>query len=199
METPRIYGDESRFRAAVTRAINSGEDLLAQVEGVRKLMRAAGDNRMEAYAIERGWEEEFRAWFNRTGKGLHKYLREQLIGVPRGMRLPPPGEDEPELMPTLGAGIPPDTGKPRHVIHIDEGEEWLRRTLAELRDLQSVVAPPPKAKPPRRQSAMEIVAPPTRWSWLRPSWWKLGTAGSVASLVGVPLAIAGIVLAILLR
>lgn len=192
MEKPTIYGDESRLRAAVTKAINNGQDLLAQVEGVRKLMQAAEDP-LEARGIEGGWEAEFRAWFNRTGKALHKYLREQLIGVPRGLR--PPGlDDVPEVLPVLGAGLPPDTGKPRHTIHIDEGEEWLRKTLDELRELQSVLASS------KRRDATEQLPPTTakgsRWA---PSWWKLGTAGSIASLVGVPLAVAAIVLAVVLR
>ena len=194
MEKPRINGDESRFRTAVTRAINSGDDLLAQVEGVRKLMQAAGDSPAEARAIETAWEADFRAWFNRTGNALHKYLREQLVGVPRGLR--PPGlNDAPEVLPVLGAGLPPDIGKPRHVIHINEGEEWLRHALDELRELQSVLTPPKRSAGKR---APEPV-PPARGSWFRPSWWKLGTAGSIASLVGVALGVAGIVLAVVLR
>jgi hypothetical protein len=57
VQKPVIYGDEGRFRAAVTKAINSGQDLLAQIEGVRKLMQVAGDP-LEARGIESGWEAE---------------------------------------------------------------------------------------------------------------------------------------------
>jgi hypothetical protein len=196
VEKPRIYGNEGRFRTAVTRAINSGDDLLAQVEGVRKLMQALGDS-PEAHAIGEAWVADFLAWFNRTGRTLHRYLREQLIGVPPGLR--PPGlDDAPEVLPVFGAGLPPDTGKPRHVIHIDEGEEWLRHALEELRELQSVLTPPKRSASKRAREAPEP-APPADGSWFRPSWWKLGTAGSIASLVGVPLGIAAIVLAFVLR
>jgi hypothetical protein len=195
MEKPRIYGDESRLRAAVTRAINSGEDLLAQTEGVRRMIEAASDQRGEArgepWAIEQAWVADFRRWFNRTGQSLHKFLREQLIGVPRWMRAPGMDSKEEDVMPIFGAGLPPDTGKPRHTIHLDEAEEWLRGALDELRELQSVLPPP------KRAARREAEAPaPDRPGWM-PSWWKLGTAGSIASLVGVALGIAAIVLAVL--
>jgi hypothetical protein len=102
----------------------------------------------------------------------------------------PPLSEE-DGMPTLAAGLPPDG---RHTIHIDEGEEWLRKTLDELRALQSVLAPP------KRRSTVQQLPPPApeRSRWV-PSWWKLGTAGSIASLVGVPLAVAVIVLAVAMR
>jgi hypothetical protein len=102
---------------------------------------------------------------------------------------PPLSEDD--GLPTLAAGLPPDDG--RHTIHLDEGEEWLRKTLDELRELQSVLAPP------KRRGATEQLPPPRKRSRWVPSWWKLGTAGSIASLVGVPLAVAGIILAVVLR
>src|SRR5262245_38338192 len=161
------------------------------------MMQATGDP-AEARATEGAWEDDFRAWFNRTGRALQKYLREQLLGVPRGLR-PPDLADVPEVLPTLGAGLPgsgrpPDAMKPRHVIHIDEGEEWLRHTLDELRELQSVLAPPKRSASKGTPEAPEPARPP-EGSWYRPSWWKLGTAGSIASLVGVPLAVAGIILA----
>jgi hypothetical protein len=190
MEKPVIYGDEGRFRAAVTRAINSGDDLLAQAEGVRKQIGQAGDG-WDRYAIEEAWEADFRRWFMGTGRTLVRYLREQFAGSLSQMRAgvhPPLSEDD--GLPTLAAGLPPDDG--RHTIHLDEGEEWLRKTLDELRELQSVLAPP------KRRGATEQPPPRKRSRWV-PSWWKLGTAGSIASLVGVPLAVAGIILAVVLR
>lgn len=193
MEKPRIYGDESRFRAAVTRAINSGDDLLAQAEGVRRQMEQTGDG-WDRYAIEGAWEADFRRWFMGIGRTLVKYLREQFAGSLSQVRAgvwPPLSEDD--AMPTLSAGLPPEDG--RHTIHIDEGEEWLRKTLAELRELQSVLTPPKRTA--ARRPVAEPVAPQS--SPFKPSWWKLGTAGSIASLVGVPLAIVGIVLAIVLH
>jgi hypothetical protein len=163
-----------------------------QVAGVRKQMERAGDS-WDRFGIEEAWEAEFRRWFNGTGRALHKYLREQLAGTPGQMRAgvyPPLSEDD--ALPTLAVGLPPDDG--RHTIHIDEGEEWLRKTLDELRELQSVLAP---AKP--RANTKQLPAPPPRRSHWVPSWWKLGAAGSIASLVGVPLAIAAIVLTVVLR
>jgi hypothetical protein len=82
----------------------------------------------------------------------------------------------------------------RHISQQTEGEEWLRKTLDELRELQSVLAPP---KP--RGVTEQLPPPPTKRPGWEPSWWKLGTAGSVASLGGVPLAIVAIVLAVVLR
>jgi hypothetical protein len=192
MVKPHIYGDEGRFRAAVNRGIRSGEDLAGQTDGVRRRMELAGD-RLDALLIEQEWERDFRRWFMATGGTLAKYLQDQL--VPTWARRPPAGSEE-ALLPVFAAGLPPDTGKPRHVIHINEGVEWLQHALQELRELRSILAP--TSRPPRTQKVVETVATP-RGSRLRPSWWKLGTAGSVASLVGVPLAVASIVLAILFR
>ncbi len=189
MEKPRIYGDEGRFRAAVSRAIRNGEDLLGQTDGIHKRMEFAGDDGVDALLIEQEWEREFRRWFMTTGRTLVKYLQDQL--TPPSARQPA-AEGEDNFLPVLAAGLPPDTGKPRHVIHINEGEEWLQHALDELRELHSTLAPSP-----RQQEVAENAATPAGELRFRPSWWKLGTVGSIASLVGVALGVAGIVLAIL--
>jgi hypothetical protein len=68
-------------------------------------------------------------------------------------------------------------GKPRHTIHLDEGEEWLRNTLHELRELQFVLAPPKRTVAPTQPVTPE-----------HGKWPALGTVGAVASIIGVLLA-----------
>jgi hypothetical protein len=40
------------------------------------------------------------------------------------------------VMPALFYGLPPDTGKPRHWIGLENGEPWLRKALEELREFK---------------------------------------------------------------
>jgi hypothetical protein len=180
MKKPRIYGSEAACRAAIARSIRSGEDLLAQTEGARNRMSVVGAREAASF-IEQEWERDFRRWFNRTGKALQQYLQEQLPGVPRGLRpdTDPAGGD---LFPVLGAGLPPDDGKPRHGIGIDNGEKWLSATLDELRELQSVLGPPdaPAVGRAHRSSAPFFG---------RPIWLAVGAAGAVASIVALVLTI----------
>lgn len=152
MPQPRIYGDETRFRAALTRAIRSGEDLLAQADGYRQRMKLVEDDRLESLAIEKQYEAAFRKWFMGTGKALFKYLQEQLN---------PPWNSAPEdqdVLPVLSNGLPPDDGKPRHSIGLDNSEDWLSKALDELRDLAAhfpAPAPAPRDKAsasPRHES-----------------------------------------------
>lgn len=180
MEKPRIYGSEAGFRSAVARSIRSGEDLLAQIEGARNRMSLAG-SREAALVIEQEWERDFRRWFNRTGKALAQYLQEQLVGVPKGLRADADAGGE-DLLPVLGAGLPPDDGKPRHAIGIDNGEEWLSNTLDELRRLESALGP---SGAPATGHAHRSSAP----FFGRPIWLAVGAAGAVASIVGLVLTI----------
>lgn len=89
------------------------------------------------------------------------------------------GED---LLPVLGAGLPPDDGKPRHAIGIDNGEEWLSNTLDELRRLESALGP---SGAPATGHAHRSSAP----FFGRPIWLAVGAAGAVASIVGLVLTI----------
>jgi hypothetical protein len=179
MKKPRIYGHESRLRAALMRATRSGEELLAQTEGTRKRMKLVEESKLDALAIEQQWEADFRRWFMSTGNLLFKYLQEQLN---------PPwnsasGEDD--VLPTLSNGLPPDDGKPRHSIGIDNGEAWLSKTLDELRELQVALGEPKKVtartKEPSRRSLLSLLSNPVVV--------VLGIIGSVASVVGLVLAI----------
>jgi hypothetical protein len=109
---------------------------------------------------------------------LVKYLRDQFGGSLAAMRAgvyPPLSEED--GMPTLSAGLPPDDG--RHTIHLDEGEEWLRHTLDELRTLRSTLTPAKRAG--ARRVAPEQVAEPASHGFL---FW-LGIAGAVASIIGL--------------
>src|SRR4051812_45455656 len=109
MARPRIYGDEAQFRRALTRSIRNGQTLLDQVEGVRRRIKVVEGSSYETFVIEQDWESAFRRWFNATGRALAPFLQDQLM---------PPwvGGDDEGVLPTLSAGLPPDSGKPRHRI-----------------------------------------------------------------------------------
>ena len=157
MPKPRIYGDETRFRAALTRAIRSGEDLLAQADGYRQRMKLAEGDRLESFAIEKQYEAAFRKWFMGTGKTLFKYLQEQLN---------PPWNSAPEdqdVLPVLSNGLPPDDGKPRHSIGLDNSKDWLSKALDELRDLAAqfpAPAPAPRSKASASSRHESLVSKP---------------------------------------
>jgi hypothetical protein len=182
MEKPRIYGSEASFRVSLARSIRSGEDLLAQTQGARNRMRLAGSSG-DALLIEKEWEQNFRRWFNRTGAALAQYLQEQLVRVPRGLRADTDSGGE-GLLPVLGAGLPPDDGKPRHSIGIDNGEEWLSKTLDELHELESALGP---SKP---RATGQASRPPVPF-FGRPLWLAVGALGAVASVVGLVLVFVG--------
>jgi Abortive infection C-terminus len=124
VKRPHIYGDETKCRAAVSRYIDRGEELLAQAEGVRKRMDAETATRgsLVASVIEDQWAKEVRRWFSAAGRGLGPYLQEQT-----------------EVLPVIALGLPPDTGKPRHHIGLENGEPWLEKALEELRALQDLL------------------------------------------------------------
>jgi hypothetical protein len=181
MPKPRIYGDEPRFRAALTRAIGSGEDLLAQADGYRERMKLVEGDTLESFAIEKQYEAAFRKWFMGTGKELFKYLQEQLN---------PPWNSAPEdqdVLPVLSHGLPPDDGKPRHSIGLDNSKDWLSKTLDELRDLAAqfpapAPAPRTKASAPSRTKTQN----PPGWKRVIPHSWT-----DASALVAVAIAVIG--------
>jgi hypothetical protein len=166
MTKPRIYGNEARFRTALTRSIRSGEELLAQVEGTRNRMKLVDES--DALVIDQGWERDFRRWFNATGRSLAKYLQDQLAELP-----------------LLSDGLPPDDGKPRHSIGIENGEEWLSKTLDELRALAAEFPPLARARTSTKASASDTRT--WRDSLLTNPW--VTALGSVASVVGLVIAV----------
>jgi hypothetical protein len=148
MDRPHVYGDEAAFRKALRRYITSGETLLAQADGAQRRIDAMSDepqSRMARYAIGEGWEKEFRRWFDIAHVGTGKFLQDQFD----------------ELMPVLSSGLPPETGKPRHVIHLPEGQEWLRKTVEELKEALDAVGPVAAASRQERTAsiARESVSP----------------------------------------
>jgi Abortive infection C-terminus len=124
---PRVYGDESKFRAALARAIARGEELLDQAEGVRnRIAKAAaeGDDWWETgLYIEAPWAKKVRRFFENTQKTMGDYLQEQFLGT----------------LGVLARGLLPPTGKPRHAIGLDNLEPWLRHAVDEMQDLQAVL------------------------------------------------------------
>src|SRR5262249_7859386 len=42
-----------------------------------------------------------------------------------------------DVLPVVALGLPPDTGKSRHRVGLDNGEPWLRDAVGELRALQA--------------------------------------------------------------
>jgi hypothetical protein len=125
MKRPRIYGSESKCRAAVARYIDSVEELLDQAEGVRKRIAALSKQGLgpeTASYLEEEWGNEVRRRLALVRKTLGPYLQDQFE----------------EILPTV-AGVPPDTGKPRHTIVLENGEPNLRRALNELCELRAAL------------------------------------------------------------
>lgn len=123
MKRPHIYGSEDRCRAALKRYIDGVEDLLGQAVGVRKRIAESKypTSPISSAFIANDWLKDFDRWFDRSGQTMRKYLQDRFASV----------------LPVLAAGVPPDTGKPRHVIVLDAAEPWLEKAVAELRDLQA--------------------------------------------------------------
>jgi Abortive infection C-terminus len=128
MMRPRIYGPEAKCRAALRRYIERGEELLARAEGVRKRVETLRNERRvlgrtDAYLVEREWATAFRRWMASAARGMTDFLQEQM----------------PETLGVLARGLPPDDGKPRHSIVLDNGEPWLEAALDELKELQAAL------------------------------------------------------------
>jgi len=66
-----------------------------------------------------------------------------------------------EVLPVLSLGLPPDTGKPRHFVGLDNGEPWLRKALHELQELQAALGV--------RRGVATAEPPPARFEELRAS------------------------------
>jgi hypothetical protein len=122
---PRIYGSEAKCRTALARYIDQAEELLDQAEGVGRRVEAAtrAGAHLDALLIEEGWEKPVRRWFVTAQRGMGPFLQDEFVVV----------------APTLAWGLPPDTGKPRHRIALDNGVPWLRQAVKELRDLQAAL------------------------------------------------------------
>ena len=126
MKRPRIYGNEGRCRAALTRYITRAEELLDQANGVQNRLSAVAEHHLGefyALAIQDEWETDVRRWFASAIQGMGRYLQEQTA----------------EVLPVLALGLPPDDGKPRHTVALDNGVPWLTKALEELRDLQAAI------------------------------------------------------------
>jgi hypothetical protein len=124
MKRPRIYGNEGRCKALIARYIAGADDLLDQAEGVRNRVTATGDrDSIAAFSMELEWGKDFRQWFGRTWRGMSRYLQDEMPGA----------------LPVLAAGLPPDSGKPRHTITLDNGVPWLREARDELDALRTAL------------------------------------------------------------
>ena len=132
MTRPRIYGDESRARAAVARYIRSADDLIDQAEGVRKRLES-DDKLVEFELFGGGWPDDVKRWEVSAWRGLRKYLQDQTEDV-----LPVLGSDPPDL--------PPDDASPaerlksidrRAAALLEIVVAWLHEARDELRDLQA--------------------------------------------------------------
>ena len=65
--------------------------------------------------------------------------------------------------PCSGLGLPPADGKPRHTIHIDNGEAWLSKTVDELRELQSALGHPTTSTPRGQRAPRESLLTKPVW------------------------------------
>lgn len=125
MKRPRVYGSETKCRAALARYIEGAEELLDQAVGVRSRVAAFAreDALLMAFFAESEWEQQVRRWFDAARQALMRYLQDQLKDV----------------MPVLDRGLPPADGKPRHRVGLDNGEPWLKKALEEMRELQAAL------------------------------------------------------------
>jgi hypothetical protein len=147
VKRPRIYGNETRCRAAVARYIESAEEILDQADGVRKRIAALSERGLGpgmAFSIEEEWGNEVRRRLLLARRNLGPYLQDQFE----------------EVLPTV-AGVPPDTGKPRHTIVFANGEPNLRRAVSELRELQDALGV--------RRGVATTAPPPARFAELHAS------------------------------
>jgi len=118
----RIYGDESKFRAALARYIKRADELLDQAEGVRKHMEKIGEPYAHLF-VGAGWEEDVKRWLMSARSGLLPYLQEQAD----------------DALPVIAYGLPSDKGGSRRVIDVDSGEPWLKEARDELVAMQDSV------------------------------------------------------------
>ena len=127
MKRPHIYGDEAKCRTLVARYIKGADELLVQGEAVKKRKATLKKGRPleDFYVIDAlsDWHKTFRQWFGRSRKGMSRYLQEQLEDV----------------LPILALGLPPETGKPRHTVTVENAVDWLRDARDELEKFQAAL------------------------------------------------------------
>jgi hypothetical protein len=124
MKRPRVYGNEGKCKALLARYIAGADELLDQAEGVRNRVNAIGDpDSIAGFSMELAWGRDFRQWFGRSWRGMSKYLQDEMPGA----------------LPVLSAGLPPDSGKPRHTIVLENGVPWLREARDELDALRTTL------------------------------------------------------------
>jgi len=140
-------------------------------------MKLVEESRLDTLVIEQEWEQDFRRWFNGTARALAPFLQDQ-FAVPSRT----PREDE-GVLPILSAGLPPDDGKPRHRIMLDNGEEWLRNTVDELRELQAEIGSAPTPRPAPRTPIATASVKRSRWESWKTALYVLGAVASIIALV----------------
>lgn len=141
---PRVYGDDSKCRTALTRYIRRGEELLDQSIGVRKHIDSL-DNEFVEFALEDEWGQAVRRWAINAARGLGPYLQEGFAG----------------LLPRLAFGLPPNSGKPRHFVGLENAVPWIRDVLDELASLQAALGV--------RRDVIKSAPIPVRFAELRAS------------------------------
>lgn len=125
MKRPRVYGNEGRLRSGLARYLQGVEELLDQAEGVRNRIADLSGDLTEFLAIsaEGEWEQDVQRWIRNARRGTSKYLQDGFEDV----------------LPVLAAGLPPESGKPRHRITLNNGVPWLREVRDELQKLQAAL------------------------------------------------------------
>jgi hypothetical protein len=138
VERPTVYGDATKLRRTLARHIDRGQELLDQARALRKRIEAIPpENRLARLMADQDWVKDVRRWRHNVIDTLGRYLGEQAEEV---------------LDEVLRVQLPPDTGKPRHHLGLDNLEPWLAEDIAGLRQLQAALgvsrdvgagAPPP--------------------------------------------------------
>lgn len=127
VKRPAIYGDETKLRRALARYIARGEELLDQARGVHKRVETLPpglEGELQRFIVEQPWVDDVRRWRRNVINGLGPYLGEQAEVL----------FDE-----VLRVQLPPDTGKPRHHLGLNNLEPWLAGDVAGLKQLQAAI------------------------------------------------------------
>jgi len=106
------------FPRSLTRALRAATATGSNEGGAEALKLAQGSSSMNLPSSSNG-RATSGCCFERTGRSLYPYSR---INSHRLGRC-----EHQDVLHTLSNGLPPDTGKPRHSIGIDNGEECCRR------------------------------------------------------------------------
>jgi hypothetical protein len=129
--TLRVYGDSERFRGLVTRQIASGENLLDELEGVRKsatrLPKKRGPADVEREAVTLIGYHRLWQWRERVGR----WRVNAVVAAERQL-----ADQTEALLPHISKALPvPATG-----LRADDTprvESWLREAVEELRRLRA--------------------------------------------------------------